>query len=317
MGPLLIGVVLAGVMYGGAQHAQLYYYFTRYSKDPWSLKFFILTQFLRKVTLVWATDSVHQALISQTIYWYLVSEYGNPAALNELPKTLIAEVFFNIFTGFFVQSFFVVRIWRLSGKKLILVVPVAALVLGEFAVGMTYSIKAVFLTTFAEVNGLKGLSISINALAAAGDVSIAIIMCTILNSSRTGFTKSNMLINKLMVFSVNTGLLTSICACLSLITIVALPDTFVYITFFFLLGRLYCNSLLATLNARKSLRDGSSRGDTSMSLRDIQPSTAGNLSTFTQRGRDITIRIDTTKDTRHDTEEWGSDKHPIDSSEEV
>lgn len=29
----------------------------------------------------------------------------------------------------------------------------------------------------------------------------------------------------------------SVCACLSLITIVALPNTFVYITFFFLVGR--------------------------------------------------------------------------------
>ena len=40
-----------------------------------------------------------------------------------------------------------------------------------------------------------------------------------------------------MIFSVNTGLLTSICACMSLITILALPNTFVYITFFFVIGR--------------------------------------------------------------------------------
>lgn len=97
-----------------------------------------------------------------------------------------------------------------------------------------------------------------------------------------------------MIFSVNTGLLTSVCACMSLITILALPDTFVYITFFFIIGRrefsivgtlliashtdewtVYTNSLMATLNARKGLRDGTSQGhDTSLSLQNMHPTVA-------------------------------------------
>lgn len=91
----------------------------------------------------------------------------------------------------------------------------------------------------------------------------------------------------------------SVCACMSLITILALPNTFVYICFFFLIGRraylilpcssssdrlaVYSNSLMATLNARKSLREKSTIHDTSMSLRDINPSGGGataNMSPF-------------------------------------
>ncbi|KAG6865147.1 hypothetical protein C0991_004829 [Blastosporella zonata] len=41
--------------------------------------------------------------------------------------------------------------------------------------------------TFAELQHLKYLSISVNALAAAGDVLIASILCTLLHRSRTGF----------------------------------------------------------------------------------------------------------------------------------
>ncbi|KAH9853821.1 hypothetical protein C2E23DRAFT_867811 [Lenzites betulinus] len=266
--------------------SQMYYYFTRYRSDPWSIKLL--------VTAVWVSDSIHQALISHSIYWYLITEYGVPGAPLQIAETIIIEVFFNSFTSLFVQSFFAARIWKLSGGKLVLVIPVVVLVAGEFG--------NMALGSFLDAYKVKGLSISMNALAAAGDVTIAAILCTILHKSRTGFSNSNTLINKLMVFAVNTGLLTSVCACLSLITIVALPNTLIYITFFFLLGRLYSNSLMATLNARKSLRDVSS-GELSVSLRDMQPTATANLSTYNRRAGDITIRIDTTKESRHDGEE--------------
>ncbi len=45
------------------------------------------------------------------------------------------------------------------------------------------------MTTFFDLMQIKGLSISINAFAAAGDVTIAAILCTILHYSRTGFSK--------------------------------------------------------------------------------------------------------------------------------
>lgn len=45
------------------------------------------------------------------------------------------------------------------------------------------------MNTFVDLDQIKGLSISINAFAAAGDVTIAAILCTILHYSRTGFSK--------------------------------------------------------------------------------------------------------------------------------
>ncbi|KAH9858596.1 hypothetical protein C2E23DRAFT_9665 [Lenzites betulinus] len=301
MGAMFIGVILAGIMYG-VSCAQMFYYFTRYPNDHWGLKLL--------VTAVWASDTVHQGLISYSLYYYLITQYGNPIALTEMSNSIIIEVFFNSFIGLFVQSFFTARIWTLSGKKPLVVVPVILLVLGEFVVTMTYAIKALFMKTFLDLARYKGLTITVNALAAAGDVVIAIILCTILNNSRTGFSKSNKLINKLIIFAVNTGLLTSICASLTFITVVALPNTFIYITFFFLLGRLYSNSLMATLNARQHLRDMSSDA-MSMSLQDRQPNATAALAS----ARDITIRINTTTMSKLDGESQygGSDKQPIEA----
>ncbi|KAL7285085.1 hypothetical protein ACG7TL_000177 [Trametes sanguinea] len=313
MGPLLIGVIICAVFYG-VSLSQMYYYYTRYPRDPLYLK--------ALVGAVWLTDTIHQAshiLISHSIYWYLVTNYGDPVKLGLLAPTIIVEVFFQAFTGLFVQCFFAARVWKLSERKLYLVIPVVALIAAEFSVAMAYAIKAMAFETFLDLNKVKALSISINAFAAAGDVCIAAILCTILQFSKTGFEKSNLLINKLIIFSVNTGLLTSICACMSLITILSLPDTFVYICFFFLIGRLYSNSLLATLNARKGLRDASHIQDTSLSLRDLPHggTTAANMSPFSKRdATSIAIRIDTTKDTRrdgdNDSAHYGSaDKPPM------
>ncbi|KAI0363126.1 hypothetical protein BV20DRAFT_1058315 [Pilatotrama ljubarskyi] len=339
MGSLLIAVIVCAMFYGGEPRttysspepglvghraanaitrpalavvvsiSQMYYYYTRYPRDPPHLK--------ALVAAVWCTDTI---LISHTIYWYLVAQYDDPTSLGLLSSTIIPEVFFQAFTGLFVQSFFAARIWRLSGRKLYLVVPVVALITAEFSAAMVYAIKGLSFKTFLDLGKVKALSISINAFAAAGDVVIAAILCTILQFSKTGFETSDLLINRLIVFSVNTGLLTSICACMSLIAILALPDTFVYICFYFLIGRLYSNSLMATLNARKALRNhsGTRIHDTSLSLRDLRPRSATDAvnrtaSAFPARvkregagtggvaqSQHIAIRIDTTEESRRD-----------------
>ncbi|KAH9855309.1 hypothetical protein C2E23DRAFT_615472 [Lenzites betulinus] len=303
MGAMLIGVILAGIMYG-VTCSQVFYYFTHYPRDHWATKLL--------VTAVWLCDTTHQGLISYTIYWYLVTQYGNPEALGIPEKSIIIEVFFSSFIGLFVQSFFTLRIWRLSGKARMIVIPVILLVGGEFILTTAYAIMSLSLDTFEEVNRYEDLSIAVNSIAAAGDIVIAAILCVILHKSRTGFRKSNILINKLMIFAVNTGALTSICATLTFISVLASPNTFIYITFFFFMGRLYANSLMATLNARNSIRDGTA-GDTTWSLQDMQPSVMPAGSIATRRTGDIAIRIDTTSHSKHDVESQygGTTKSPI------
>ncbi|KAI0791246.1 hypothetical protein C8Q75DRAFT_67192 [Abortiporus biennis] len=71
---------------------------------------------------------------------------------------------------------------------------------------------------------------------------------------RTGVTRVDRVINTLMTYMINTGLLTSICALLCLITFITLPGRYVYFAFYFVLSKFYVNALLATLNSRGALR---------------------------------------------------------------
>ncbi|KAG0709794.1 hypothetical protein DFH29DRAFT_793063, partial [Suillus ampliporus] len=102
-----------------------------------------------------------------------------------------------------------------------------------------FSIK---LTTLAESTELKLLSMSVNVVAVAGDALITVFLCAFLQKSRTGVRRSDTVLNKLILWSIRTGLLASVCAVISLISvyvvhITAWPDTSIYMALYFCLGR--------------------------------------------------------------------------------
>ncbi|KAI6033984.1 hypothetical protein BKA83DRAFT_4183361 [Pisolithus microcarpus] len=282
-GAYLIGVVISAVLYG-VTCVQVWYYYVSYPTDPWHIKSLVFA--------VFASDTVHQALVTHSAYIYLVSDITNPAGLQDLVWSLIVEVLFNAITAFLVQCFLSMRVYRLSNKSIPVTVIVMSSVIAEFVLSITYVAKALPIQTFAGLLELKGISSAVNATTAASDVLIAGCLCFLLQKSRTGFRRSDTMINKLMLFSLNTGLLTGIFAVASLISISVWPDAFIYIAFYFCVGRLYCNSLLATLNARRIIRAASTDDDLSMSLQGARKT---NLAT-SQRPvpNNISIKIDTT-----------------------
>ncbi|KAF8211493.1 hypothetical protein K438DRAFT_1958595 [Mycena galopus ATCC 62051] len=246
MGSALLGCIFAAGLYG-VSCVQTWYYFNRYgSTDHWYIK--------ALVGLVFVCDSIHQALISHTVYWYVITNYSRPEALSNLVWSILLEVLFNGLIGLIVQSFLTMRVWRLSNGNKALTAVTASLVLAEFGCSVAFTIQSMQLHTWKELGELKGLSMSVNILGAAADFVIALILVFYLRRSRTGFKKSDTMISKLIMFSVSTGLLTSICAVASLVSILVWGQTLIYVAFYFSLGRLYFNSVLATLNARKDIR---------------------------------------------------------------
>ncbi|KAG1874778.1 hypothetical protein DFJ58DRAFT_758721 [Suillus subalutaceus] len=284
-GALLIGVVVSATLYG-VTCVQTWYYFTHFS-DPWYNKLLVGAMFL--------SDSIHQILVTHAMYTYLVTDFGSVSEI--FVWSLCVEVLFNGFTGFMVQSFLTMRVYRLSNKNVIATASVLSLVIAEFILVITYFAKAVTYTTFNQLPQIKPLSMSVNAVAAAGDILITIFLCIFLQQSRTGFRRSDTLINKLMLFSINTGLLTTVCAVMSLISITVWPDSFIYIAFYFCMGRFYCNSLLATLNARKGIRHDSCEEHMSLSLQGVRrPINSPIGSSRIGMPNDISIKIDTAQE---------------------
>ncbi|KAF9456684.1 hypothetical protein BDZ94DRAFT_1275050 [Collybia nuda] len=245
MGAIFVGVLMGAALWG-ISCMQTFEYFSNFPNDSLGSKVMIAALFI--------LDTVHQIFMSHVLYTYLVTHFFNPAYLNVVVWSLVAQVIASAFIGFIVQSFFVYRIWILSQNNIPIVAFVMMLVFAEFGLTTAYFIKGLSVTTFTELPRLLRLSQSVNAVAAAGDILIAASLIFILYRSKTGFSRSDSIVNQLILYSLNTGFLTSVCALLSLITITVYPATFLFITFYTPLSRLYTNSVLATLNARKKLR---------------------------------------------------------------
>ncbi|KAH8806861.1 hypothetical protein DL96DRAFT_1717543 [Flagelloscypha sp. PMI_526] len=208
------------------------------------------------VFMVVFMDTMHMASIS-LVYHYLITHYYDKTALTRLVWSIVVEAIFNGITAGLVQAFYAHRVWLLTAGNKWMVFLILLLIVATAGSGTAWAVLGLQMDTYHDLLKLTPLTITINVLSATTDVLIAGSLIYNLLSSRTGFKQTNTVITKLIVFFINTGLATSVFALGSTIALAIRPDTLVYALFYFCIGRLYVNSLLASLNARKSLRNTS------------------------------------------------------------
>ncbi|KAJ7088055.1 hypothetical protein B0H15DRAFT_982644 [Mycena belliarum] len=272
MGSMLLGVLVSAVLYG-ISLLQCLFYFTRYHRDPLYLK-----------SLVAATvvlDSFHLAFVAHTVYHYLITNYYKNDTLHVMVWSVSLEALptFNrsSFLHHSLQSINALQILRVpclakhvlilhrladkadlittvSHENFFLTGTIMVLVLATSACGTAWVVLALRAGTYENLLKISPLTNTINALSTAADVIITTTLCYMLRQSRPASLETETMINRLILFTINTGLLTSLCAIASLVSLIASPRTLIYASFYFCIGRLYSNSLLASLNARTVIR---------------------------------------------------------------
>jgi len=90
-----------------------------------------------------------------------------------------------------------------------------------------------------------------------------VLVDALIHQSRSGIKKSDNMINTIILFTVNTGILTFSAATLHLVLFVASPTTGVHFAFHFMIAKLYTNSLYGSLNTRMAFRG---KGESDMTL---------------------------------------------------
>ncbi|KAJ2923427.1 hypothetical protein H1R20_g13670, partial [Candolleomyces eurysporus] len=294
MGAMFIGVIVSGVLHGICL-VQAFFYFMSQPKDPLLIKAMVLT--------TCTFDFVHLSWITHSMYHYLVTNFGKEDALQQLVWSVLMEALLTGLNGAMVQTYdyryYTYRVWQLSKKNYFL----AGLILLLILATAVWVILSMRFETYRELLTINPLTITINALSCAVDVLIAASLCWMLHNSRTGFKRSDNIINKLMIFVVNTGMLTTSCAIASLVALVVSPNTLIYATFYFCIGRFYTNSFIATLNARKGL-SGSNQNTQQDSSNMMMSAQRSALSSNGKRTpHDIAIRIETTQEALNDRNE--------------
>ncbi|KAM5536908.1 hypothetical protein V8D89_009455 [Ganoderma adspersum] len=243
---LVIGAIVATAVYG-ITVLQTYIYFGNSGRDSIRLKAF--------VALLFILDTVSLVLTVEIMYGYVVTDFGNPLLLLKADRAIVWENGLTVIIATLMQCYFAHRIWDLSKGSIVLTGSVIVLSLCSCGPGIAISVDLYMHSDSLFVSSLETRILSgfANGFSVICDLLIAMSLSYYLRSKRTGFKRTDSIINRLIIYAVNRGALTAMCQAGHMIAIVALPGRFIFFPFAVLDGRMYCNTLLATLNAQRSI----------------------------------------------------------------
>ncbi|KAL5536264.1 hypothetical protein ACEPAF_85 [Sanghuangporus sanghuang] len=259
-----IGCLFVGSILWAASTVQLCVYFDRCSKvDTWRLKTY--------VAFVWLVDASLQVVTLRASYNYFVRMFGNFIALTHFDKST-----FPLFTimsasvNVLVQALVLMRIWHMSKRSKLLTGVTAVLILSQFAVTCAYFAAILPLSDFFQLESAIKIERATDVTIATVDTAIGTILAFLLNKSRTGFSSSDSIINRLILYTVASGLLTAADAIITLTVSLVLPRTLLYFLFASIGPKLYVNSMLTLLNSRQRACQDASHNQSSHSFTDMR-----------------------------------------------
>lgn len=191
----------------------------------------------------------------------------NPLAFLNGVSDLVLSVLLTVLVAIPTQGFFVHRIYLFSGKNIVAPLIWVCLAIAQLASVIIYLAKALY-----SANGLQVLSaaelsenpfrniLTLNLSIVTGvDVLIAIFLTFLLLRKRTTatFAGTAYTLQRLTVFAVNTGIWSATFALLTMILLHVFPLNLLYCVSGIPLCSVYCNTLLANLNAREYIRGSS------------------------------------------------------------
>ncbi|KAF7345478.1 hypothetical protein MVEN_01566100 [Mycena venus] len=259
-GALLIGVLVSYVLFG-VTTTQAYLYSGRFPNDSGKMK--------TLVAFVWFCELAHVVCIGHTLYVVMVSDFGHPERLGNIPISLDTSTLFNALVGMCAQGFFSFRIYRLCKRLYIplLTWTLSFLFLGGTAVVFVMGLQSLPFATFETQWGW--LLNSIWSIAAANDLIIALALVFYLARGRDESDRITPVVDKLIAWTIETGVVTSAAAILNLVCFVTMKNNYIWIAWYFVTARFYSISFLASLNSRATLR---SIHEISVSQRQTRPS---------------------------------------------
>ncbi|KAL4248813.1 hypothetical protein ABKN59_003961 [Abortiporus biennis] len=248
IGALLVGGLVA-LFLSGAVSMQLLLYHRLYPNDRQSIKFLVF--------VVWSLDFTHSIMVCITDWEYLIAHSGSPA--TNIHWSVAATVVLTAVMIFLINCFYASRIWIMGNRQWILVAPIVLLAFVRLGTGIASGIQMARLNTWQRFRDQSGWLFTLGlALSAALDVLVTSTMITLLEKNRTGFsTYMDEVIDTISVYTIENGLLTCITMIVTLVCWLTMSDNLIFLALYFVISKLFANSFLATLNARKALQSKS------------------------------------------------------------
>lgn len=200
-------------------------------------------------------NTLQLALLCYTTYYFLVLCYGESDELAVSIWSLNLEIAPSVIATFMVRCFFTVRLWHLSQGNRTLICTIMAFAFPQLGIGLGMCVASFQKNKFSELPRYMGLMTAQMSAAATADILITASLLYYLKQSKEfGTRRTNSLINRLIVWTVNTALLTGVAETAQVISWVSATNTLIFLPFHLILAKLYTCSMLAMLNGRRRLR---------------------------------------------------------------
>ncbi|KAJ7268582.1 hypothetical protein C8J57DRAFT_346782 [Mycena rebaudengoi] len=240
IGPLLTGTWVNSGLYT-VELIQVAYYFTHFPNDSLMIKLF--------VGAVLIADMTSMIAIYACVYLYSVTHWGELPylATQNLPVPIF--IFSTGLVASLVQSFLVLRYWRLSKNiyiSLFLVLLVMVGVAGLLSAGIIIAIHP----TYQERSRVRIPAAAFLGAEALTNVSISVALLWEFRKMRSPFTNTQSLLRRLASQSIQTGSAGATIAVAALIAYLVKNESNVPLGIVYSLGRFYCLTLLSNLNIR-------------------------------------------------------------------
>ncbi|KAI9568221.1 hypothetical protein HD554DRAFT_784832 [Boletus coccyginus] len=243
--PVFIGYAVSGFMYG-ITLGQSICYTLWFPKDPWFTKAFVFVIFL--------ADTIHMIGCTQYLWTLLVACHQNHfwSCRYELPRGGNALVWANSSIASAVQSFYCHRIWTISGKNKPFTLAVFVFAMPGLVFGSWYNVDVVRVGT---IDYMFKCPLILYSAATSTTCDILITYAVFKYMWKSGFRRQRSIIQDLALVCINTGAFTCTVSIVVGIVFLVQGDSNWIMGVGILFSRSYVNSLMAVLNARKTLRD--------------------------------------------------------------
>ncbi|KAI0755216.1 hypothetical protein C8Q80DRAFT_418356 [Daedaleopsis nitida] len=248
-GPIFLGVVFNIALYG-IMITQTYLYFQVFRKDKTWMKLFVFTLFF--------CDTLNCCLDVAFLYIPLVNNFGNTDKVIVSTWVFATDPFMTAFIAALVQLFFAWRVKVLT-SNIFAVAVIVICSIAQLCGGLGTSIAVGMIPAFVEFQKFKVIVIVWLAFSAVADTLITAALVWHLRKNKTGMVFTDDIINKIIRLTVQTGLITALCAIIDLILFLVSPSG-LHLIFNLPLSKLYTNSLMSSLNSRQGWQYDSSAG---------------------------------------------------------
>ncbi|KAF8892817.1 hypothetical protein CPB84DRAFT_1732383, partial [Gymnopilus junonius] len=250
IGAALVGVLISSTLFGIVV-VQTYTYYNRFPNDRISFKYL--------VSVIWVCELVHCGLISESIYSLIIKNYTNLSGLADIPLALSIAVAFTGIIEPLVQMFFAYRIFVVSRS---IVIPAMCCVFSTVRCGLTFATAVASITSasgpqlFKNFKWLVGSALGVGSLV---DVTLSTTMLYYLKRQKPAGDQGGpfvpLLINKIIVWTVQSGVMATLTGIVMLVFFFASSASYVWLAMFLFTSRIFSISLLASLNGRLFLHE--------------------------------------------------------------